>query len=193
MNLPLALLLANQPGVEMWNNPIDALLLSAALIVSAVGVAVILWGAYCSVLRLIASESAAARDPGPSTPSPAGRQLFATYLLPGLDFLIAGGVIKTLAIADWQQGAVLGGIVVVRTLLGLSTKWEGSRSIAGEESRPRLGPSAEAGAATGQGAEGADRAAERPTGQPTAAAPPFPETRHNPNGDLAAAAGPMGS
>jgi hypothetical protein len=50
--------------------------------------------------------------------------LFATYLLHGLDFLIAGGVIKTLAVSDWHQAAVLGGIALVRVLLGVGVKWD---------------------------------------------------------------------
>jgi uncharacterized membrane protein len=117
----LAPLLAEQ---ELWSNSVNGLIASLALIVSAIGIAVIVWGAYSSVVRLIASEAAAARGPLPTTGAPPARPLFASYLLPGLDFLIAGGAIKTLAVPDWQQATVLGSLVLARTLLGLSWKGE---------------------------------------------------------------------
>jgi hypothetical protein len=43
-----------------------------------------------------------------------------------VEFLIAGCLIKTLAVPDWQQATVLASLVVARTLLGLSAKWEGT-------------------------------------------------------------------
>jgi uncharacterized membrane protein len=106
------------------------LIVSVATIIMAVGVVIVIWGAYSSVLRLITLETATARLRLPSTDTAPARLLFAAYLLPGLDFLIAGGVIKSLAVSDWQQAAVLGGIVLVRLLLGAGVKWEaGSASV----------------------------------------------------------------
>jgi uncharacterized membrane protein len=113
------------------------LIVSVATIIMAIGVVIVIWGAYSSVLRLITLETANARLRLPSTDTAPVRLLFAAYLLHGLDFLIAGGVIKTLAVSDWQQAAVLGGIVLVRLLLGAGVKLEaGSASV--EMSPPLL-------------------------------------------------------
>jgi uncharacterized membrane protein len=122
--------LAVQPNAEGWTNPLNGLILSVAFIVSALGIAVIIWGAYCSVLRLVASESAVARGQAPKSDTLSVRLLFASYLLPGLDFMLAGSVIKTAAAADWQQVTVVGGIVLVRTLFSLSTSWESKALVA---------------------------------------------------------------
>jgi uncharacterized membrane protein len=114
-------LLADQ---DLWTESVNGLIGSLSLVVSAVGVAVIVWGAYSAAVRLIASETAAARGQSPKAGGPAARLLFLSYLLPGLEFMIAGGVIKTLAVPDWQHAAVLAGLVLARALLGLSVRWE---------------------------------------------------------------------
>jgi uncharacterized membrane protein len=181
-------LLAKAPNAELWSNPVDGLLVSVALIISAVGVAVILWGAYCSVLRLIALETAAARGQLPKTDAAAGRLLFATYLLPGLDFLIAGGVIKTLAVSDWQQAAVLGGIVMVRTLLGLGMKWEAASACVEESPAAGEGVAAPADSpeATNKRADTIDVKAAPAAGERPAPPPASPGASSKPTGDLAA-------
>jgi uncharacterized membrane protein len=125
-------LVAQLPASEAWTNPFNGLILALALIVNAVGIGVILWGVYGSVLRLLATESAA-RGQDTRSGVVAGRSLFAAYLLPGLDFLIAGSLIKTIAASDWLPVLVLGGIVAVRTLVGLSLKWEGTSNPALKE------------------------------------------------------------
>jgi uncharacterized membrane protein len=108
---------------EFWANPVTGLIVSLSVIISGIGVAVIAWGAYSSVLRLISSETAAARGQLPRADAAMGRLVFATYLLPGLDFLTAGSVIKTLAAPDWQQAVVLASLVFARTLVALGLRW----------------------------------------------------------------------
>ena len=128
--IALAPCVATEPNTGLWANPLDGLIVSVATIIMAIGVVIVIWGAYSSVLRLITLETATARLRLPSTDTAPVRHLFAAYLLHGLDFLIAGDVIKTLAVSDWQQAAVLGGIVLVRLLLGAGVKWEaGSASV----------------------------------------------------------------
>jgi uncharacterized membrane protein len=100
------------------------MVVSVAFIIMGIGVGIIVRGAYCSVLRLIALESAAPRGREPQADLAFVRLLFALYLLPGLDFLVAGGVIKALVVLDWRQAAVLGGVVLTRILLGAAVKWE---------------------------------------------------------------------
>jgi uncharacterized membrane protein len=108
---------------ELWANPVTGLIVSLSLIISGIGVAVIAWGAYSSVLRLIASETAAARGQLPRADAVMARLVFATYLLPGLDFLTAGSVVKTLAAPDWQQAVLLASLVFARTLVALGLRW----------------------------------------------------------------------
>jgi uncharacterized membrane protein len=108
---------------EFWANPVTGLITSLSLIISGIGVAVIAWGAYSSVLRLIESETAAARTQLPRADAVMGRLVFATYLLPGLDFLTAGSVVKTLAAPDWQLAAMLASLVFARTLVALGLRW----------------------------------------------------------------------
>jgi uncharacterized membrane protein len=129
----LAALFAAPPSTESWTAPLDGLVVSLAWVVSAVGVAVIVWGVYCSVLRFIAAETASARGGPPKSDTRPARLPFGNYLLPGLDFLLAGSVIKTLAVPTWQQVAVVAGLGVVRTLLSLSNAWEPSAQPAVKE------------------------------------------------------------
>jgi uncharacterized membrane protein len=149
--IAFAPVVATEPNAGVWANPVDGLIVSVATIIMAVGVAIVIWGAYCSVIRLIAVETATARLRSPNTDTAPVRLSFAAYLLPGLDFLIAGSVIKTLAVSDWHQAAVLGSIVLVRVLLGVGMKWEAGPASAEKSSlflETSLAAAAEAVAAT---------------------------------------------
>jgi uncharacterized membrane protein len=114
-------LFAEQP--ELWSNPISGLIMSLSLIISGIGIAVIAWGTYSSVLRLIASETAAARGQLTKAEAVTDRFVFTTYLISGLDFLTAGSVIKAVVIPDWQQAGLLASLVFARTLIGLGLRW----------------------------------------------------------------------
>ncbi len=120
---------ANAVPPEFVSSSVNVLLVCLALVVSLVGVAVIAWGAYASVVRLIAGETAAVRGQlAKPDPAPA-RQVFTSYLLPGLEFLLAGLVIRIAAVPDWQSVVGLAGLVLLRTLLGLSWKWEAPAEV----------------------------------------------------------------
>jgi uncharacterized membrane protein len=123
--MALAPVFATESGPGIWANPVDGFLVSVAAILTAIGVGVVIWGAYCAVLRLIALESTAARLRLPNTDTAPVRLLFAAYLVSGLDFLIAGGVIRALVGSDWQQLSVLGSIALLRVLLGMGMRWQG--------------------------------------------------------------------
>lgn len=121
-----AALLADK-APEVAANPAHGLIDSLALIVGTAGAGVIVWGAYCSVIRLIAAEAAAARGQAPKGEPAAHRQPFTSYLLLGLEFVIAANVIKALLTPDWQHIAVLAGVVLVRAFIGLNLRWEAGR------------------------------------------------------------------
>jgi uncharacterized membrane protein len=107
---------------ELWSNSVAGLIVPLSVIISGIGVAVIAWGTYSSVLRLIAFETAAARGQLPKAEGVNDRFVFATYLISGLDFLTAGSVIKAVVAPDWQQAGLLASLVFARTLVGLSLR-----------------------------------------------------------------------
>jgi uncharacterized membrane protein len=127
-HFPVAVL-AEQSPTDFWTSTGQGVISALALIVSAVGVVLIVWGAYHAVVRLIAAEMVAGREPMSKRDPPLGRFLFGAYLLAGLEFLIAGGVIRTLARPDWQHAVTLAALVLVRTLLGLSLKSEANSGV----------------------------------------------------------------
>ena len=143
-DVPRAVLaLAPESMSNTWSGLVGAL----SLIVGAVGVGTLLCGAYATVVRLIGGQVAAAR--GASTrpeQGPAGQPLTSSLLL-SLDFLIGAGVIRALADFSWQHVAVLGGLVAIRAVAGLSFHWEAARAlprreqeVAARETTPALEP-----------------------------------------------------
>jgi uncharacterized membrane protein len=95
-----------------------------SFIVGAVGVGILLSGAYSTVVRLIGSQVAGARGASTTPEQDAPGQPFTSALLLSLEFLIAAGIIQTLLAADWQHVAALAGMVVARAVAGLSFRWE---------------------------------------------------------------------
>jgi uncharacterized membrane protein len=134
-NEPLSTsILANQGTTELLLNPVNGLMTFLALLISLVGVAVIVWGAYVTLVRLIAAETTAAPGAMTKPDESSGNFVLTSYLLQGLDFILAGMVIKMAVVADWQQVVVLAGIGLLRTFLALTKRWEG-----GALSMPRNG------------------------------------------------------
>jgi uncharacterized membrane protein len=125
---PFAPLLAEGVAPDTWAGAGQGVLALLALVVSSVGVAAIVWGVYSAALRLIAAEVGGSW-PAPKADGPEARPPFTSYLLAGLEFLIAGCLIKTLAVPDWQQACVLASLVLARTLLGLGGKWEAEPGV----------------------------------------------------------------
>jgi uncharacterized membrane protein len=124
----LALTFAEAARPEFLANPILGLADSLALVVGALGIGVILWGTYGTAVRLIGSQVASTRGPDAKAGQEAVRSQFAASLLLGLEFLIGAGLIRALVAPDWQNVAVLGGIVLIRTVTSFSHNWEAARS-----------------------------------------------------------------
>jgi uncharacterized membrane protein len=126
---------------ESMSNTLSGLIGSLSFLVGAVGVGILLCGAYSTVVRLIGSQIAGARgaSTGPEQEAP-GQPLTSSILL-SLDFLIGAGIIQTLIAADWQHVAALCGMVAVRAVAGLSFRWEAvGRSTRKEEEVAVRGP-----------------------------------------------------
>lgn len=151
-------LLGQYPHTDAIASPFAGAIDALALIVGAVGLGVMAWGTYGAVLRLIAAEYASAR--GQKTDAPA-RPLFSPYLVLGLEFMIAASAVKTLTGTSWQNVVVLGGLVLARTLLSLSLRWESPADVAPAHSPAvePLPPPALTGPAVGNHSEAAVGAA----------------------------------
>lgn len=92
----------------------------AAQVVGATGVAVMLWGFLRSVFSLLRTEWLGNREQDRLNL----RMGLGYYILLGLEFLIIADVIETLRAPDLNHIAMLGGIVVIRTVISISLNWE---------------------------------------------------------------------
>ena len=91
----------------------------AAVIISAVGVCVIVYGVISAIIELIQLETLRARKYNICKRREHIRQHFGSYLLFGLEILIAADVIHTVLDPTLHELAVLGIIVAIRTVLNV--------------------------------------------------------------------------
>ncbi|HDP24469.1 MAG TPA: DUF1622 domain-containing protein [Deltaproteobacteria bacterium] len=85
--------------------------------IGVVGAAVILWGVVLIVFRLIPLEATVFRNTSVFPQREVLRHQLGSYLLLGLEFLIAADIIRTIIHPTLNDIAVLGSIVVIRTLI----------------------------------------------------------------------------
>ncbi len=91
------------------------------------GVFVICWGVIVSLVRFAAQEVREVRGMDTFRPRERLRQSLGSYLLLGLEFLVAADIINTIAAPTLRQAAVLASIVSIRTFLNYSLSREISR------------------------------------------------------------------
>lgn len=90
-----------------------------ATTISVISLGIVVYGALIAVIAFIHNEI------GRFTGSYSGmnirrlRATFGTYLLLGLEFLIASDILKTVLEPGLNELAILGGIVVLRTILSI--------------------------------------------------------------------------
>ena len=94
-------------------------LLYISLGVGYIGVAVIIWGVVLAVISVVRCELGRFRCQDIVRAQVALRNQFGSYLLLGLEFLIAADIIKTIAHPTLTDVAILGGIVAIRTVVSL--------------------------------------------------------------------------
>lgn len=102
----------------------------AALGVGAVGAAVLVWGVAIAVVVLLRAELCRFRG---DDPGPAQRQLrhvLGMYLLLGLEILVAADIIETLVAPTLEHLAILGAIVLIRTIISFTLNLELKHSAA---------------------------------------------------------------
>lgn len=90
-----------------------------AIIISVISLLIVTYGALIAIISFLINELKRFN----STYSPVNirklRATFGTYLLLGLEFLIASDILKTVLEPTMNELIILGGIVVVRTVLSI--------------------------------------------------------------------------
>ena len=85
--------------------------------IGVVGIAIIVWGVVLMVFRLIRLELSRFKQGSIYHERETIRHQLGSYLLLGLEFLIASDIIGTVAHPTLNDMAVLGSIVVIRTVI----------------------------------------------------------------------------
>jgi len=105
---------------------------------AACGVAVMVWGVATALVRFVKLELCLLSGKTCDWRKEDIRQHLGYHLLLGLEFLIAVDVIESVQEPTWEQLGILGGIVLVRTIISVSLHWE----LNADEESKRISPSA---------------------------------------------------
>ena len=92
--------------------------------IGVLGVLVIVFGVLSGLVRFVRAEFSAARGSVVDEERKKLRHVLGYYLLLGLEFLIAADIIDTLMKPRVQDLAVLGAIVIIRTVISYSLNAE---------------------------------------------------------------------
>ena len=87
-----------------------------ALIIGIFGVAIIVWGVIKDFIEFLHSEFRSFRDKIP-VPLDDIRYDMGRYLLLGIEFFVAADVVHTVIEPTLEQVAILGGLVIIRTII----------------------------------------------------------------------------
>lgn len=85
--------------------------------IEAIGIAVVLWGALEGLFRLVLRIKSTLLMESGIAPISHVRIAIGEKTALGLDFFLAGDIIQTIIIPTWESLAMLGGIVVIRTVI----------------------------------------------------------------------------
>lgn len=88
-----------------------------ALAVAAFGGLIIAWGILRTAIRVIGFEASSFVHGGTCRQRDAIRHQLGSYLLLGLEFMVAADVIATIRDPSLEEIGVLAGIVVIRTVI----------------------------------------------------------------------------
>jgi uncharacterized membrane protein len=85
--------------------------------IGIIGIAVIVWGVFRTLVRAVILEFTECRLKHTSCEREGLRREFGSYLLLGLEFLIAADIVGTISHPTLEEVAVLGSIVAIRTVI----------------------------------------------------------------------------
>lgn len=85
--------------------------------IEMIGIAVVLWGVVEGLVGLMMRIKSALIKTPELTPISHIRAAIGEKTALGLDFFLAGDIIQTIMIPSWESLAILGGIVVIRTVI----------------------------------------------------------------------------
>ena len=85
--------------------------------IGIIGIAVIVWGVFRTLVRGIVLESTRCRLKHTCCEREGLRREFGSYLLLALEFLIAADIVGTISHPTLEEVAVLGSIVAIRTVI----------------------------------------------------------------------------
>lgn len=88
-----------------------------ALAIAAAGVAIITWGILVTSVRLVIFEACSLRRQCTSRKREAIRHRLGSYMLLGLELLIAADIVETVHNPVLEEIAILGAIVAIRTVI----------------------------------------------------------------------------
>ena len=98
--------------------------------IGIIGVSVILWGVVMSLREFVAEESHGLDGKDTCRKREILRHHLGSYLLLGLEFMIAADIVNTIVKPSVNELIVLGSIVAIRTVLSFSL----NRELAGHNS-----------------------------------------------------------
>ncbi|MBK9161713.1 MAG: DUF1622 domain-containing protein [Nitrosomonadales bacterium] len=83
----------------------------------ALGIAIVMWGVVEGVVKLLARFRSLLDKASEPVPISHIRLAIGEKIALGLDFFLAGDIIQTIIIPSWESLAILGGIVIIRTVI----------------------------------------------------------------------------
>ena len=103
---------------------LDPVMHAVAGVIGVVGVTVIVWGVLIGLTRLIRAEYVRLKGGDAEELRSSVRHILGFYLLLGLEFLVAADIVETILAPNIEHLAVLGAIIVIRTVISFSLNWE---------------------------------------------------------------------
>lgn len=88
-----------------------------AIVIGLLGMAIIIWGAAIAFVKLLILEYSKFKGENICKKREYLRHHFGSYIVLGLEFLIAADIIHTMIRPTLQQLAILGSIVAIRTVI----------------------------------------------------------------------------
>ncbi len=96
----------------------------AVEILGTLGTLILIYGVLVCVFRFVRSEIKCLGGADIEHERKEIRIHLGYYILLGLEFLVAADVVETILDPGWEELGILGGIVLIRTVISFSLNWE---------------------------------------------------------------------